>query len=165
MKRLAIAGSTRGSAPQTIRQVLAAAAALVFASCASGYKSFYTPADGATPEAIAARRAAPPPDSPILERSAPDKPEAVLAAYAKRGYAMIGASSFSSGTRQSEASALQQARAVRADLVLVLNPQYAGAVTSSIPITTPTTTTAHTTGSATAGSTLAPRRLGGKSVR
>lgn len=37
-----------------------------------------------------------------------------------------------------------------ADLVVVMSPKYVGSVTTSIPITTPTTQTAYTTGTATA---------------
>jgi hypothetical protein len=132
------------------RITLVAALALTAAGCASGYKAFYTPVTGATPEAISQLRAAPPPSRPQLERSAPGDAEAILAAYAKRGYVMIGHSMFNSGRAESEESALRQGAEVKADLVLVLNPQYTGSVTTSIPITTPTTTTSHTTGSATA---------------
>jgi hypothetical protein len=137
-----------------IRLACAAIGTVVLAGCASGYSAFYTPAAGATPEAIASLRATPPPVTPLLERSAPGNSEgnseAILAAYAKRGYAMIGHSMFNSGMNESEASALKQGASVGADLVLVLNPQYTGSVTSSIPLTTPTTTTSYTTGSATA---------------
>jgi membrane-associated protease RseP (regulator of RpoE activity) len=45
---------------------------------------------------------------------------------------------------------LKQAVAVGADLVLILNPSYTGSVTSSLPITTPTTTTSQTNATATA---------------
>lgn len=123
---------------------------ITLASCASGYSSFYTPSADATPEVIAARRVAPPPATPLLERSTPADPETILAAYAKRGYVMIGNSMFNSGKAESESSALKQGSAVGADLVLVLNPQYTGSITSSVPLTTPTTTTSHTSGSATA---------------
>ena len=135
--------------PRT-KLALIAVASLALSGCASGFKSFYTPATGATPEAIAANRASPPPSTPILERSAPGDADMILTAYAKRGYSMIGHSTFNSGRNESEASALKQGQVVGADLVLVFNPQYTGSVTSSIPITTPTSTTSYTTGSATA---------------
>lgn len=133
-----------------LRLAFAAASSIALVSCASGYSSFYTPAPYATPEAIAAVRVAPPPATPLLERSGPDDPEKIVAAYAKRGYTIIGHSMFNSGTKESEESALKQGRNVGADLVLVLNPQYTGSVTSNMPMTTPTSTTSHTTGSATA---------------
>jgi PDZ domain len=118
--------------------------------CASGYKEFYKPAQGATREAIASLRAAPPSASPIVDRARPGEPQVILDAYAKRGYVMIGNSSFNSGQPESEDSAVRQARDVGADLVLILNPSYTGTITSSIPITTPTSTTSYSTGTATA---------------
>jgi PDZ domain len=130
--------------------VLTACASLIVSSCASGFKTFYTPAANATPEAIAAKRAAAPPATPILERSASADATTILAAYAKRGYVVIGHSMFNSGKNESEASALKQGQAVGADLVLVFNPRYTGTVTSNIPVTTPTATTSYSTGSATA---------------
>ena len=130
--------------------ILAASLLAVLAGCVSGYKQFYQPAQGATLEAVAARRAGPPPSVPIVERSQPGNGQAILDAYAKRGYVMIGNSAFNSGMSESEDSAVRQGKEVGADLVLILNPRYTGSVTSSIPITTPTTTTSYSSGSATA---------------
>ena len=128
----------------------AVALVVILSGCASGYQSFYRPAKGATPEAIAKERAAPAPAVPLVERSAPAEPDAVLTAYAKRGYVLIGHSMFNSGRRESEAAAVKQGQKVGADLVLIFNPQYTGSVTTHVPLTTPTTSTSHTTGSATA---------------
>lgn len=136
-----------------LRSVVACLALLVaplLHGCASGYKEFYRPAQGATPELIAARRVSPPPATPIVERSPPDDPQRVLDAYSKRGYAMIGNSSFNSGRAEPEDAAVRQAQQVGADLVLILNPKYTGSVTSNLPFTTPTTSTSHSTGMATA---------------
>jgi len=124
--------------------------ALVLAGCVSGYKEFYKQAQGVAPEVIAARRATPPPAIPIVVRAQPADPKVILDAYAKRGYIMIGNSMFNSGRPESDDSAILQAQAVGADLVLILNPRYTGSVTSSIPITTPTTSTSYSTGTATA---------------
>lgn len=124
--------------------------ALMLAGCASGYKQFYQQAQGATPQAVAASRVSPPPAIPIVERSQPGDSQAISDAYAKRGYGIIGHSTFNSGGRESDDSAVRQAQDVGADLVLILNPRYTGSVTSSVPITTPTTTTSYSTGSATA---------------
>jgi len=123
---------------------------LVLAGCASGYKQFYQPASGATLEAITARRPSPPPAIPIVERSRLGDTQTILDAYARRGYVMIGHAMFNSGRPESEDSAVRQAQEVGADLVLILNPKYTGSVTSTIPITTPTSTTSYSTGSATA---------------
>lgn len=133
-----------------VKIILSIALATLLAGCASGYSTFYRPMDGATPEAIATLRAAPPPAIPLVERAAPAEPDVVFSAYAKRGFAAIGHSMFNSGRSESEAAAVKQGQAVGADLVLVLNPQYTGTVTANIPITTPTSTTSYTSGSATA---------------
>jgi hypothetical protein len=61
----------------------------------------------------------------------------------------IGYSSFTSGHNASEEDAVKEGSAVGADLVVVMSPKYAGSVTTSIPITTPTSQTAYTTGTAT----------------
>lgn len=130
--------------------ILAVALAALLSGCASGYHEFYRQAQGATPEAVAAQRAAPPPPTPIVERAQPGNNQEIQAAYLKRGYAVIGSSMFNSGRPVSEDSAVRQAQDVGADLVLILNPKYTGTVTSSVPITTPTTTTSYSTGTATA---------------
>lgn len=118
--------------------------------CASGYTEFYRPAAGATPEAIARVRAAPPPETPLVERAAPADPRAVSDAYAKRGYIVIGSSMFNSGDSEPDSSAIAQGKAVGADLVLILNPEYTGSVTTRMPLTTPTSSTTYSTGRATA---------------
>lgn len=130
--------------------LVAALSLIVLAGCASGYKRFYQSAPGATLEAITARRPSPPPAVPIVERSQPSDAQAILDAYARRGYVMIGHAMFNSGKPESEDSAVRQAHKVGADLVLILSPKYTGSVTSAIPITTPTSTTSYSTGSATA---------------
>lgn len=109
---------------------------LFLTACASGYKEFYKQAQGATPEIVAAMRVAPPPAIPIVEHAQPGDSMKILDAYAKRGYVMIGNSIFTSGHPESEDSAVCQAQDVGADLVLILNPRYAGSMTSNIPITT-----------------------------
>lgn len=95
-------------------------------------------------------RAAPPPATPIVDRAQPGDPQVIFDAYAKRGYIMIGNSSFNSGRTESEDAAVRQAQEVGADLVLILNPKYTGTITSNIPITSPTSTTSYSTGMATA---------------
>lgn len=130
--------------------------ALILSGCASGYKQFYRPAQGLTPEMVAMRRQAPPPPLPVVERAQPSDSHVILDAYAKRGYLMIGHSMFNSGQKQPEESAVRQGQEVGADLVLILNPKYTGSITSSIPITTPTTNTSYSTGSATAYGSRGP---------
>jgi len=132
------------------------AASMTLFGCASGYKEFYTPAQGTTPESIASMRAGRPSAVPIVDRAQPSKSQDILDAYAKRGYIMIGNSNFNSGRPESEDSAVRQAQEVGADLVLILNPKYTGTITSSIPITTPTSTTSYSTGTATAYGSRGP---------
>ena len=130
-----------------MKKVVIAVLSLPLAACVSGYAQFYKPAPGATQEAIAKTRAAPPPAVPIVEYSAmPLKWDQ----YAQRGYASIGYSSFNSGHKESEQNAIAQAQKVGADLVVIINPRYTGSVTSQIPITTPTAETSYSNGSATA---------------
>lgn len=124
--------------------------AVLLAGCASGYREFYRPTSGFDAERIASLRASPAPAQPIVERARPGNSDEILDAYAKRGYIMIGNSMFNSGRPESEDSALQQSKDVGADLVLILNPNYTGSVTSSIPITTPTTSTTYSNATATA---------------
>lgn len=135
---------------RTTRFLIAMLVAAVSASCASGYKQFYQPNPNIPPERVAALRAAPPTGKPIVERSRPEPPERILDAYAKRGYVLIGSSSFNSGSSESDSAAIEQGVAVGADLVLILNPTYTGTVTSAIPITTPTTSTSVSSATATA---------------
>ena len=133
-----------------IHVLIAISASLSIVGCTNGYSQFYTPAPGATPEVISATRASAAPQNPAIERSAFGNTEQLLAAYAKRGYLVIGESSFNSGERVSDEDATKQGQAVGADLVLIFVPQYTGSVTSSVPITTPTTNTSYTTANATA---------------
>lgn len=117
--------------------------------CASGYAKFYRSAVGATPEVITKNRAAPAPKAPALERAG-GAPVDVVAAYGRRGYALIGYSSFNSGRRESDSAAVAQGADVGADIVVVVDPRYTGSVSTTVPITTPTATTSYTTGTATA---------------
>lgn len=127
------------------------ALAVFLTACANGYKQFYKPAPGVDPERITALRASPPTGNPIVERgSHSTDPRAVIDAYAKRGYVMIGSSSFNSGRTESDASAIDQGRVVGADLILILDPKYTGSVTTSMPLSTPTSSTSYSTGTATA---------------
>ena len=120
------------------------------AGCASGYREFYRPVNGFDAQRISELRVSPAPSQPQVERARPGNADQVLDAYAKRGYIMIGNSMFNSGRPESEESAVLQGKSVGADLVLILNPNYTGSVTSAIPITTPTTSTTYSTASATA---------------
>lgn len=132
------------------KSLISLLAILFLGGCASGYKEFYKPASPEFLQRVAAQRAGTPPAIPLVERAQPADSQTVLDAYAKRGYVMIGSSLFNSGRPETDDAAIQQAKKVGADLVLILNPKYTGSVTSAVPITTPTTTTSYSSGTATA---------------
>ena len=123
----------------------------ILSGCASGYKDFYQPANPTILEKVNQYRLNPPPQIPIVDRTAPSNDMApIYDAYLRKGYVYIGSSSFTSGRAESESSAIQQGKNVGADLVLIINPKYLGSTTSVVPITTPTTSTSYSTGTATA---------------
>jgi hypothetical protein len=122
----------------------------LLAGCTSGYAQFYRSANGATPEAISAYRANPPPKTPRLEHAGGANGQAIAEAYARHGYMLVGYSSFNSGQRQSDTGAIEQGERVGADIVVVIDPRYTGSISTSVPLTTPTTQTSYTTGTATA---------------
>ena len=132
-----------------LASLVATALSLMLTACASGYKQFYVQAPAGTPDQIASRRASPPPQTPALERASFGDSKAIYEAYAKRGYIVVGTSMFNSGSNESERGAVDQGKAVGADLVLIFYPKYTGSVTSSVPLTTPTTSTSYSSGSAT----------------
>lgn len=137
--------------------------ALVLAGCATenGYSEFYQPVPGATPEVIAQTRAAPPPETPLVVHAVkPPDPKP----FAEHGYVVIGYSSFNSGHNEPDSEAIAQAKKVGADLVVIVNPNYTGSVTSQIPFTIPTTTTSQTNGSATAYGSGGPVTAYGQST-
>jgi hypothetical protein len=122
---------------------------IVFVGCASGYGSFYTSMPPETLQAVAANRLSSPPKRPDLDHSN-GKFSEVVDTYGRKGFVTIGYSSFSSGTAENDQGAMQQAIKVGADVVVVINPQYVGSVSSSVPLTTPTSTTSYTNSTATA---------------
>lgn len=117
--------------------------------CVSGYKEFYSPAQGVTSEEINARRLSVPPIEPLIEHIRPMRGEQIVDDYYQRGYMLIGYSEFNSGHDESDASAVEQGKTVGADLVVILSPSYTGTVTTTIPIVKPTTTTSYTQSMAT----------------
>lgn len=132
------------------RALLFGSLLLMPTACASGYRQFYTPVEGITPELIARDREAPPPETPIVEHASRSEEEKVVDAHLKRGFVPIGSSFFNSGRSESESAAICQGQDVCADLVVVFAPRYTGSTTSMVPITTPTTSTSYSTASATA---------------
>jgi hypothetical protein len=124
---------------------------LTLVGCAStdGYREFYTPAPGFTPEKVAEMRAAPSASTPqVVHAGRTD--ENAAREFARQGYKVIGYSSFTSGYSQNDDDAVEQGKKIGADLVVILGSEYAGSVTTSVPLTTPTATTSFTNGTATA---------------
>jgi hypothetical protein len=99
---------------------------LMLAGCANAYKEAYVPAQGATPEAIAAYRKGAAPAEPVVVRGGTADLDAYLQELAKRGYRGIGQASFTSSRQVPEFEAIGHGKRVGADLVLLLNPTFAG---------------------------------------
>lgn len=108
----------------------------------NNYAEFYRAEPGPTPERIAL-----PTGSPQVIRVG--KYDASVARdLTRKGYELIGSSSFTSGRPEADEDAIEEGVIVGADLVVLLNPAYQGTVTASVPITTPTATTSYTNGTA-----------------
>lgn len=131
----------------TRKHLLVAVNCTVLGACISGYEEFYRP--GPDARLYVSRRVAAPTKDPAIEYAAEGNIGGVLNKYNERGYGLIGHASFTSGRSPSDDDAVKQAVRVGADLVVIVSPTYAGAVTTSLPITTPTSTTTYTTGTAT----------------
>ena len=130
--------------------ILLSLAATLLSGCANGYKQFYTVNPHTNLEAIAKNRAAPPLAEPVVERSGPPPDhDTFVNSYRRRGYELLGASEFSSGSAHKDEQAIQQAKDIGADLVVIVIPQYQGSTTENVPLTLPTTTTSYSTGTAT----------------
>ncbi len=122
----------------------------LYGCATSGFKEFYRANPGATPEVIAATRSSPPPATPIVARTSRVNLDKLVADYSKKGFAIIGTSFFNAGGHQSEGDAIDLAKEVKADLLIIVDPQHTGAQSTVIPITTPTTSTTFTSGTASA---------------
>ena len=119
---------------------------VLFGGCAnSPYATFYQSTSGLDAQELQTHRVSPPPATPAVERSAPPSDTPVLlAAYAKRGYVPIRHSFFNGGDSESNEGAVKQARAIGADLVVILYPSYGRSVTSTVPVSTTSTTSDRT---------------------
>ncbi|ALM83843.1 hypothetical protein ASB57_13455 [Bordetella sp. N] len=114
--------------------------------CVNFYSDYYRQANGMDVTAIKANRAAPPPEDPIVERVAPpvtpEQQTAFFYGYAKRGYSLLGYSSFHT-TRSTinDQLAVKQAKELQADLVAIYNPRYTGSTTQTETRTVPVSST------------------------
>lgn len=141
-----------------MKHIALCGALALLAGCVSGYEQFYRPNTAITSETLATHRVAPAPAVPLADHVGSYSPQ-MVATYESNGYFPIGYSDFTSGMRQFGDGALSQGKKVGADLVVEIDPRYAGQVSTVLPISTPTTSTSYTTGTATAygpyGSTTA----------
>ena len=137
---------------------------LIISGCASGYKQFYKTADGIDQSVISQIRFSKFNGNPIVKKGNFGSIKEIVRSYEKQGYTVIGSSIFNSGREESEDSAIKQAVSVEADLVVILDSVYTGSVTTSMPVTTPTTSTSYSTGSATAYGSNGPVSVYGSST-
>lgn len=124
----------------------------VTVGCATGYEKFYMSLPGT--ETFLQMRAGPPPLEPLVEYSPslkePNQSGAFFRAYLRRGLVPIGMSSFVSAQSEPERGAIQQAKSVGADLVVIMQPEYKGTTTFDVPLTLPSVAQTFSTGHATA---------------
>lgn len=125
---------------EIMKKMLAAclACSALLTGCANGFADFY---HGMTKEQVdvevGSRPKAEP--RPIYTNDVKGESEHL----AENGYALVGESAFQGRqTRRDESSALTQAKAIGADVV-VLSERGAGSETVSVPLTTPTTSTSY----------------------
>jgi hypothetical protein len=113
---------------------------VLFGCVSNGYKQFYNELPLA--QDVVKNRAQAVPEEPKVDRLAGRFTD-YISQYARAGYVPIGYSSYN-GPNGTESGAIDQAKAVGADVVVVMSPRYTETRTASIPITTPTTQTSHT---------------------
>ena len=119
--------------------------ALITGGCASGYAQFYQPTDGMTQEVVERIRVASPPATPLIEHaSCCDRDgdmQALVDRYIRRGYEIIGFSSFNSSVPPENEGAIAQGKGVGADRVVIFRPRYTNSSTSAVPLVLPVTST------------------------
>lgn len=116
---------------------------VALSGCANNnpYTNYYSVLNGATSENIAKTRSAPPPETPLVDNVSPEQGQERLDMWARRGYIAIGKSSFNSPQSIPEKFAVDQARAVKADLIVIRSPQYTGSYATSTAVVKPTIST------------------------
>lgn len=105
------------------------------------YTAYYSDLSGTTPEIIAKIRATPPPETPFVDHVTPKDGQARLDAWTRKGYMAIGKSSFNSSAYVPEKFAVEQGKAVKADLIVLRDPEYSGSYTTSTAVIKPTSST------------------------
>ncbi|MFJ7281385.1 PDZ domain-containing protein [Pseudomonas sp. NPDC099000] len=105
------------------------------------YTNHYSALNGSTPENIAKFRSTPPPEIPVVDNVSPEQGQERLDMWARRGYIAIGKASFNSPQPIPEKFAVDQAKAVKADLIVIRSPRYTGSYATSTAVVKPTIST------------------------
>ena len=105
---------------------------LMLAGCANAYKDAYVPVQGVTPETIAAHRKGAAPAEPVVARGERADLAVLVQELTKRGYQGIGQANFTSSRQVPEFEAIEQGKRVGADLVLLLDPSFAGSTVTAV---------------------------------
>lgn len=106
------------------------------------YTAYYTNLSGTnTPETIAKIRATPPPEIPLVDHAPTKDGQARLDTWARKNYVAIGRSSFNSSGFIPEKLAVEQGKAVKADLIVLMDPEYSGSYVTSKAVIKPTSST------------------------
>jgi hypothetical protein len=130
-----------------VRRIIIATYIVLATGCATNpYAQFYQSAAQAMLQSLAQRRVEPAPASPELLRG--NDPKDDILSLESDGWIVIGASSFN-GPRLSARQAIEQAKAVGADRVVVYG-RLSSTERTIMPLTLPTTQTSVTNGTATA---------------
>ncbi|MFP5498637.1 MAG: PDZ domain-containing protein [Gammaproteobacteria bacterium] len=114
----------------------------VLSGCANNnpYTAHYSSLNGSTPESIEKFRAAPPPETPLVDNVSPEQGQERLGMWERKNYIAIGSSAFNSAQTIPAMLAVQQGKTVKADLVVIRSPEYSGSYATSTAVVKPATT-------------------------
>ncbi|MBA1294223.1 PDZ domain-containing protein [Pseudomonas lurida] len=105
------------------------------------YTAHYNSVNGITAENIDKFRYGAPPETPLIDSVSPEQGQERLGMWERKSYLAIGSSSFSSAQTIPANLAVLQGKLVKADLVVIRNPEYSGSYTTSTAVVKPSTTT------------------------
>lgn len=107
------------------------------AGCAS--KNFYTDAyTWQIDEKLLENRAYPPAETPKVDHVNYDQLQDGLNGWVAKNYGLVGMSSFKTGAFVPESQAIELAKSLKVDLVVIMNPQEAGSYATSAAVVRPT---------------------------
>ena len=115
----------------------------ILSGCANNnpYTAHYTSVNGVTAENIDKFRYGAPPETPLIDNVSPEQGQERLGMWERKSYMAIGASSFNSAQTIPAHLAVLQGKLVKADLVVIRNPEYSGSYATSTAVMKPSTTT------------------------